>query len=229
VSDRQHFKLAPSDFAYLWEECRRCYYEARHGLGRRPDTPFPAIFNRIEDAFCAHLEGCDPARMSPLLPAGRVTCRQRLVTSAHIKVPGHQATVSVSGRMDAWARFSDGGFGVIDFKVAAHSDDLATRYQRQLWSYAYALEHPVTGTLPWSPISHLGLFVLESRGVADLAFQEQKWLLLHMEPLWCPVEPDQGAFLRFLGEVLDVLELPEPPPPNPACKFCAYRARGLTS
>jgi hypothetical protein len=226
MSDRKHFKLAPSEFAYLFEECPRCYYETRLGLGRRPDTPFPSIFNRIEEAFCTHLDGRSPDQFSPMLPPGRVMCRQRPVTSAAIKVPGHEATVSVGGRMDAWARFSAGGFGVLDFKVIATGDDLALRYARQLWAYAYALEHPAAGTLPLTPVTHLGLFVLEPRTVADMTFQDHNWLMLHMQPHWCPVEPDEGAFLAFLGRVLDVLETPEPPPPDPTCKFCAYRAIG---
>jgi hypothetical protein len=226
MSDRRHFKLAPSEFAYLWEECACCYYQARHGLGRRPDTIFPAIFNRIEGAVCDHFDGRDPAALSPLLPSGRVMCRQRAIASAAIRVPGHDSTVSVGGRMDAWARFSVGGFGVIDIKVVAHDDDKLAKFDRQLWSYAYALEHPAAGVLPMAPVSHLGLFVFESRTVADLTFQEHNWLLLHMAPKWYPVERDDTAFLRFLGDILDVLELPEPPPPNPSCKFCAYRARG---
>jgi hypothetical protein len=225
MSDRQHFKLAPSEFAYLWEECPRCYYEARHGLGRRPDTPFPGIFNRIEGAVCEHFDGRSPEAMAPQLPGGRLICRQRSISSAPIKVPGHEPTVSVAGRLDALAHFNTGGFGVVDFKVCAHSDDLTGRYQRQLWAYAHALEHPMRGDLPLQ-VSHLGLFVFESRTVADLTFQEHNWLLLHMAPQWCPIERDEGAFLRFLSGVLDVLELPEPPPPDPSCKFCAYRARG---
>lgn len=223
MTDRQHFKLSPSEFAYLFEECRRCYYAARHGLGRRPDTPFPQAFTRIEGAVFGHLDGCSPERFSPLLPPGKVYARQRFVASAPIKLPGHPATVTISGRMDAWARFVTGGYGVIDLKVSAHGDNLAARYTRQLWSYAYALEHPQAGTLPLAPVTHLGLFVLESRTVAELAFQDHNWLLLHLEPEWCPVHPDEGAFLHFVGQVLDLLEAPEPPEPSASCKFCAYR------
>ena len=223
MTDRKHFKLAPSEFAYLWNECARCYYERRHGLAKRPDTPFPGIFNRIEGAVCGHLDGRSPHDFSALLPDGRVICRQRPVASGLINVPDHTATVSLVGRMDAWARFITGGFGVIDFKVAGHNENLASRYAPQLWSYGYALEHPAKGTLPVSPVTHLGLFVLESRSMADLAFQEHNWLLLHLEPQWCPVEPNEPELLAFLGAVLDVLELPEAPPPDPSCAFCKYR------
>lgn len=226
MSDKRHFKLSPSEFAYLWEECPRCYYETRHGLGRRPDTPFPAIFNRIEGPVCEHFDGRSPRSMSPDLPDGVLICRQKSVVSAPIRVPGHDTTISISGRIDAWARFNTGDFGVVDFKVAAHNEDQATRYARQLSAYALALEYPAAGTLPLSPVTRLGLFMFESRTLADLTFQDHNWLLLHMAPKWIGVERDDAAFLCFLSEVLDVLELPEPPEADPSCKFCAYRARG---
>ena len=64
--------------------------------------------------------------------------------------------------------------------------------------------------------------------MADLTFQEHNWLLLHMAPQWCPIERDEGAFLRFLGGVLDVLELPEPPPPDPGLQFLRVPCEGIS-
>lgn len=226
MTGRQHFKLAPSEFAYLWEECPRCYYEARHGIGRRPDAPFPAIFNRIEDALCERFDGKSPQTLDESLPSGSLVLRQRWVKSGVIEVPGHDATCSISGRIDGLMRFWPAGFGVVDVKVCAHDDARIAKYARQLWAYSYALEHPPEKVLPVTPVTHLGLFVIQSEGAADLAMGHQSWLLLQMVPKWCPVQRDDGAFLRFLSEVLDVLELPQPPEPSTQCQFCAYRLRG---
>jgi hypothetical protein len=226
MSDRQHFKLSPSEFAYLYEECPRCYYEARHGLSQQPKSAFPAIFNRIEDAICERYDGKSPQTFDEALPAGRLILRQRWVKSGVIEVPGHAATVSINGRIDGLMRFSPAGFGVVDVKVCAHDDERMAKYARQLWAYAYSLEHPLEKVPPLAPVTHLGLFVVQSEACAEFGMGEQSYLLLHMVPKWVPVEKDDAAFLRFLGEVLDVLELPEPPDPDPTCKFCAYRARG---
>lgn len=41
------YKLSPSDFAYLYEECKHCYYlKVRRGI-ERPKGVFPAIFGAI--------------------------------------------------------------------------------------------------------------------------------------------------------------------------------------
>ena len=40
---------------------------------------------------------------------------------------------------------------------------------------------------------------------------------------WIEIVRDNGAFLRFLGDVLDVLEQPDVPGGNPGCERCIYR------
>jgi hypothetical protein len=45
---KNNFKLTPSDFAFLWEECKRCFYlKVVHGF-QRPFGAFPKIFTIID-------------------------------------------------------------------------------------------------------------------------------------------------------------------------------------
>ena len=43
--------LAPSDFAFLWDECPRCFYLKVVRKQGRPRTPFPKVFGTIDRAM----------------------------------------------------------------------------------------------------------------------------------------------------------------------------------
>ena len=48
TASTKNWKLSPSDFAFLWEECKRCFYlKVARGF-YRPRTPFPGIFSVID-------------------------------------------------------------------------------------------------------------------------------------------------------------------------------------
>ncbi len=40
------YKLSPSDFAYLWNECKHCYYQ-KVKFGIAQPGIFPSMFGRI--------------------------------------------------------------------------------------------------------------------------------------------------------------------------------------
>jgi hypothetical protein len=44
----QNWKLSPSDFAFLWEECQRCFYLKVVRQFYRPWSPMPKIFTKID-------------------------------------------------------------------------------------------------------------------------------------------------------------------------------------
>ena len=51
------YKLSPSDFAYLYEECKHCYYlKIRKGIGR-PSMPFPGEFSAINTRLQGNMIG----------------------------------------------------------------------------------------------------------------------------------------------------------------------------
>src|SRR5580698_8346615 len=43
--------LAPSDFAFLWDECPRCFYNKVVLNRGRPRSPFPNVFGAIDRAM----------------------------------------------------------------------------------------------------------------------------------------------------------------------------------
>ena len=78
--------LPPSDFAFLWEECRRCFYlKVVHGI-RRPSGPMPKIFTTIDLAMKHCFADKRTEEILPELPPGRIVMSDRMVESAPIRV-----------------------------------------------------------------------------------------------------------------------------------------------
>ncbi len=65
-------KLSPSDFAYLYEECKRCYWMKVHDQVMRPQMPMPGIFSAINTRLQGTLVGKELRALSPSLPEGIV-------------------------------------------------------------------------------------------------------------------------------------------------------------
>jgi hypothetical protein len=211
--------LRPSDFAFLWEECRRCFYLDLHGISQRPRTPFPKIFTAIDGQMKAGFMG---RRLTlPGCPGAVVAYQDLWVESAPIAIPGHAMGCVVRGRLDTVLEFDDGSYAVIDFKTSAVRDEHVPKYSRQLHAYAHCLERPAPGKRRYAPVSQLGLLVFEPTGFRFPARGTPFEAVLGGSLHWLAMPRDEAAFLAFLAAVLDVLEGP-PPPPAPTCQFCAY-------
>ncbi len=113
-----NFKLSPSDFAFLWEECPRCFYLKYVEGFKRPSGAFPSIFTVIDREMRKTFLGQRADAMTPDLPPGTMAYGEKWVQSAPISLPGHHATITIRGKLDAVVAFDDGSFGVIDFKTS---------------------------------------------------------------------------------------------------------------
>jgi len=108
---------------------------------------------------------------------------------------------------------------VIDFKTSEVKGSHVHFYARQLNAYAYALEHPQSGSLHLSPISQMGLLIVEPIQVSEFHRDHISYL---GKVTWKEVPKDEQAFLDFLETVMKVLGAPAPPDPNPECAYCQY-------
>ena len=211
------YKLSPSDFAYLYEECKLCYYlKIKKGIGR-PQGIFPAIFGAINSRLQGNMVGKDLRKLSDKLPAGIVESQEGFVKSALVP----DTNVYVGGRYDLLVRLEDGTYMIVDLKLSAPNDEKIAKYQSQLCTYAYAFEHPAEGEP--KKITRAGLLMFYpdtvsfAKGSASLTFP----------PKWLEVPVDGDAFMKFIQGVNDLLEGPMPPE-NPDCEWCKYRHLGDT-
>jgi len=218
------YVLSPSDFAFLWMECPRCFYLQVVGTSRRPRAPFPKIFSVIDGQMKACFTG---SRIElPDLPGGVVGYPDLWVESEPIVIPGRATRCVLRGKLDNVITFDDRTYGVIDGKTCSTKDDHVPLYGRQLHAYAYCLEHPAPGKPRLLPVSRLGLLVFEPEGFTyPMAGAAAVEAALTGAMRWIAIPRDDAAFLAFLTEVLDLLERPDPPPPGPTCQYCKYHQR----
>ncbi len=217
----QLYKLSPSDFAFLWQECKRCFYLKIVEGFNRPAMAFPSIFGVIDIEMRKHFMSQRTSALSPDLPPGTVAYGEKWVQSAPISRPGRSATAYIKGKLDAVIQFDDGSYGVIDFKTSDIKTAHVQLYSRQLRAYAYALENPGASLLALSPVSSLGLLAFTPEHFSS---EEASRSLLTGSLRWFPISRNDESFLSFIDEVLGVLDLPEAPPPDPKCVWCQYRA-----
>jgi hypothetical protein len=78
----------------------------------------------------------------------------------------------------------------------------------------HALENPAPGKLLISPVSKLGLLVVEPNAIDRT---EDGRIAYLGGVTYQDVPRNDGAFLAFLGEAMEVLEQPEPPAPAENC------------
>ncbi len=214
--------LSPSDVAFLWEECRRCFYlEVARGFPR-PRPVMPDVFTRIHGQMKACLGGCRTQAIAADMPAGLFEFGERSVESQAIDVhlPDTVHRCRIRGTLDTVVRLDDGGYAVVDFRVDEGRAGHPPLYGRQLQAYAYALEHPAPGALALGPITRLGLLVFEPEKFTQDAGGAGA---LGGGLSWIEIPRDDGALFGFLAEVLGVLERPEPPGGAALCPWCVYR------
>ena len=217
-----NYKLSPSDFTFLYEGCKQCYYlKVVHNIPR-PSIPLPSIFSKIAGLLKSYYNGKHTQELHAKLPPGVVNYGEKYVESKTIRLPGHDATCFIRGRFDIVVEFEDKTYGVIDFKTGNPNDEYLDLYSRQLRAYAYALEHPAPGALSLSPITKMGLLYFYPLKISQPSIG---WLSYDAEIHWIEISKNEQELLEFVGEVLGVLESPEPPNPSSDCQWCSYISR----
>lgn len=214
------YKLSPSDLTFLWDECKCCFYLKVVHKFSRPSVPFPSIFTKIDGLMKKFYQGKSIAEMTPDLPSGTILHDNAWVQSLPIILSGHPAQCYLTGKFDTVVQFDNGTYGVVDFKTSTPQPAHVAFYGRQLRAYAYALEHPAPGKFSLSPISRLGLLVVEPHAIEETTSSNITFL---GNMTWMEIPVDEAAFLAFLGEVLTILELPNPPEAAENCAWCQYR------
>jgi len=216
------FKLSPSDFAFLWNECKRCFYLKIVENVKRPSTPMPAIFVKIDSIMKDYFEHKCTTEFHKDLPKGKVEFGDRWIQS---KVFEHKKTGNkffIKGKTDTVVSFHNGSYGVIDFKTSRIAPDNVEKYSRQLHAYALSLEKPEEGKPHLNPVRTLGLLVVEPNSMDD----EKYGCIFKNSMSWQPITKDYRQFKLFIDEMMSILSLPKAPDPDPGCKWCEFSKHG---
>ncbi|MDO8621350.1 MAG: hypothetical protein Q7R31_03660 [Candidatus Levybacteria bacterium] len=214
----QMYKLSPSDFAYLWADCKHCYYQ-KVKLGITYSSPFPAMFGRINKLLQASIMGMNLRDVHPDLPSGIIEIQEGYMKSKPI--PG--TNTYLSGRFDILSKLLDDTYALIDFKITAPDEEkILKKYSSQLHAYKFALENPQQG-IPIK-ISKMGAVSINP----DKMKLADGKVVFTATPTWHEVEEDMDSFYNLTKEISKVLE-GELPPESETCSLCIYRKRFVPS
>jgi PD-(D/E)XK nuclease superfamily len=220
MNPNRNWILNPSDFAFFWEECKRCFYLKVATKFPRPRSPMPRIFGLRDAQMREFYSGKQTRDAMPFLPPGTIDTSASRVQSAAISVPGHSSNCTIKGKRDTLVRFNDNTYGIVDFKTSGPRSEHKMLNSRQLHRYALALENAAPGNLLLSPVTKLGLIVFEPS-----AFLKSRSYSASLtgDVNWVEIPRNDSQFLAFLDEVLSILELPNPPRSFPTCQWCQYQ------
>ena len=207
------YKLSPSDFAYLWSECKHCYYQkVKNGISY--SSPFPAMFGKINKLLQTSIMGMNLRDIHPDLPSGIITIQEGFMKS----LPISGTKCYVSGRFDILTKLDDGTYAIIDFKITTpDAEKILKKYSSQLHAYKYALENPEEGQTPIK-ISKMGAVSINPD---DMKLVNGK-IIFTTTPTWHPIEENMNNFFKLIQDISKVLSGPLPPA-TATCNLCIYR------
>src|SRR3989344_4598294 len=212
--DKQVYKLSPSDFAYLYEECKFCYVQkVKNGI-YQPSMPMPGVFSAINTRLQGNLVGKNLQSLSSALPSGEVVTQEGWVES--VTVPN--TSVFIKGKYDLLVKNPDGTHMLVDLKISEPGEDKIEKYKTQLSAYKFALENPKEGEA--YKITRIGLLIF----YPDKVVFENGTALLDFPPKWLEIPIDEENFSGFIKTVDKLLSGPEPEA-SETCKWCIYRSR----
>ena len=192
-SEKSPWVLSPSDFAFLWDDCPRCFYLKVARRQPRPRSPFPSVFGKIDRAMKDCYLGERAEAAVDGMPPGSIGGGDRWVKSAPLLPPGSASTCLIRGRVDVLIDCDDGTKGVVDFKTTVPKADHLATYGRQLHAYAMALEHPSSGRP--ERVSSLGLLCF----LPDTYEAEEGRAGLFGPVEWVELPRDDLGFAEFPG------------------------------
>jgi hypothetical protein len=179
-----------------------------------PQTPFPAIFTRMNKLLQDSVMGKNLRDINPDLPSGIISTQEGWLKSAPVAGAGD---CYISGRYDILIPTEDGSQVVVDFKITNPDEGQIRKYSSQLHAYKYALENPAEGKVPVK-VSKMGLISVTPESIRHIDGN----FVFTAVPKWHPIEEDMDGFFKLIKDISNILN-GKLPPPSKTCSFCKYR------
>lgn len=208
------YKLSPSDFAYLWEDCKHCYYQ-KVKMGVSYSGIFPSIFTKINSLLQNSIMGKNLREIHKGLPSGIIKVQEGFLKSVIID----GTNCYLSGRFDILVTLEDGTYALIDFKIVnPDSEKILKKYSTQLHAYKFALENPSSG----KPVK------VSKMGVISISPEHMKLengkVIFTTTPDFHEIKEDMDSFHKMVGEIDKVLS-GNLPSVSENCSLCVYRSK----
>lgn len=212
------YKLSPSDFAFLYNYCPRCYWDKIHQIPKLKGgrSSIAKIFTTIDGGMKKAFDGVRTEAVCDDMPAGVIEFPDNdRIESLAFTVDSGNAYMIFKGKYDARIKLDDGTYAIIDFKTTQAKQEKMRLYSSQLHSYAHSVENPANKGDGFGPVTKLGLLIYEP---ASFSFTKGEGKL-EGKLTYIPIPRDDNMFFGFLREVYSLLKS-NPPMSIPECQTC---------
>ncbi len=206
--------ISPSDYAYLYDRCKRCFWRKCHGLQPLSSGMDFRVANAYDRLIKDKLHAGEAEKLGIPYKLVRHEAIER-VASEPIEFPDLGASLVIRGKTDKQFYTDDDQLVIIDAKAG---DADPGKYWMQLMMYLYAIENPMEavprevaaiGILQW------GLSKANFKLNADMS------MAAISAPLrWVELPIDRVSMLRKLGDVAAIAGAAEPPEAGHYCETC---------
>ena len=214
------FNFSPSEFAFGFESCQKCYYDKKvHGIQLR--TPFPSIFSKFDSLQKNYYHTKSSKLISPDLEEGEIVTNYNKMLYSEVLYDNKKRPFTMSGKIDGYIKHKN-SFTVIDFKTTSINEKKIDTYTTQLQSYALMMQKPRKGSLKLEPINKLGIFCFDP---SYISATNGKDCSIHMNTKWFEIKKNDQTLIKYISGILEVLNSEEVPKENPSCGICNFRKK----
>jgi hypothetical protein len=212
------FNFSPSEFAFNYEGCKKCYYDKKvNNIVLK--TPFPGAFSKFDREQKKYYNNKSSKIISSSLDDGVIVSDYNKKLSSKVLHDNKDRPFTLGGFIDAYIKHKD-SYTVIDFKTTTISDNQPTIYKSQLQSYAVIMENPKEGSLKLNPITNLGILCFEPSNIINV---NKKDCEVKMTTKWFDVKRDDKELIAYITKIQDLLYDDKIPKSDENCNICKFK------
>jgi hypothetical protein len=213
----EKFTVRPSDFAYIYDKCPRCYWRKARGVQEPRDNNFIALGDMFDEAGKV---GLGPAQLFGLCGISGVSNTSLGFQSVKSKpITFGNVELLISGKFDKAFLLEDStSVAIIELKSSKITPDKLLRFRMQTHCYLWALENPLEGEA--RQVEELAVISFSPVSGKALAVREDGQCAIRGQLVGNRLEIDRAWFLGEMEKVANVLSLPSPPNAGRWCGFC---------
>ncbi len=210
------FNFSPSEFAFGYAGCKRCYYDQKVN-NIKVSLPFPSVFSKLDILQKNFYHDKSSDLLGGKIASGVIKTDYSRTQKSKILQDNKGRKFQLKGRIDAYVKHKD-SFSIIDFKVTDIDEKKIDTYATQLLAYAIMFDQPDEGFLKLNPIIDLGIFCFEP----DTMVNHQNVPNFKMKTQFYLIERDDKKMFEFITTVIDMLE-GKNPTSKEKCSICKVR------
>ena len=210
------FNFSPSEFAFGYAGCKRCYYDQKVN-NIKVSLPFPSVFSKLDILQKNFYHDKSSDLLGGKIASGVIKTDYSRTQKSKILQDNKGRKFQLKGRIDAYVKHKD-SFSIIDFKVTDIDEKKIDTYATQLLAYAIMFDQPDEGFLKLNPIKDLGIFCFEP----DTMVNHQNVPNFKMKTQFYLIKRDDKRMFEFITTVIDMLE-GKNPTSKEKCSICKVR------